>query len=321
MLVLSRVLIACLLAFSLSAHAQSDTEQWIKKMRTAAIYESYRGVFMFTRGEMSSSMRVVHRFYKGQEQERLTQLDGEMGEILRRGNEVMCLVKGKQLIQLDKKEFNNPVSSAFNDFMPGHMHYDLLRQGFDRVVKRPTVKLAIKAKDDARYSYQLWLDEDTGLLLKSQVLNLKGKPLESFQFTDIELPAKTRDEEFAFDLDGEIVSHHMLPMSQADARWPEQLQWETSYLPDGFMALESSETNGNVIIFSDGLANFTVFVELKKQKKLPMGASMIGASVVYLHELSYSDKVYTVTVVGEVPPMTAMKVAEGVRPVMQSSTH
>lgn len=314
-----RIFVACTLVLLIGGpvQAQPDTAQWIKKMRTAAMYESYRGVFMFSRGEMSSSMRVVHRFHQGQEQERLTQLDGEMGEILRRGNEVMCLIKGKKLIQLDKQTFKNPVSSAFNDFMPGHMHYDLLRQGFGRVGKRTAVKLAIDAKDDARYSYQLWLDEDTGLLLKSQVLDPSGKLLENFQFTDIELPAPTTDEEFAFDLDGSVVKHHMLPMSEADARWPEQLHWQAHYLPAGFMQVESSKTNGNVIVFSDGLANFTVFVELKEQKKLPMGASLVGASVVYLADLSYNDKDYIVTVVGEVPPMTAMKVAEGVRAVMQ----
>lgn len=310
--------LSLLLVGASSVHADgSEAEEWIGKMRAAATQESYRGVFMFSRGKMSSSMRVVHRFHQGEEQERLTQLDGEMGEILRRGNEVMCLINGQTLVQLDKQEFENPVSSAFEGFMPGHAHYFVHKRGYERVVDRSSVKLEISAKDAQRYSYQLWLDQSSGLLLKSQVIGLKGQALESFQFTQLELPADTRDEEFTFDLDNEVVSHRSLPMSEKDVRWPERLAWEAGFIPPGFMHVEASKTNGNVILFSDGLANYTVFVELKGKQELPEGASVVGATVIYIAPLMYNEKQYTVTVVGEIPPMTAMNVAKGVRPVME----
>ena len=310
--------LSLLLVGASSVHADgNEAEEWIGKMRAAATQESYRGVFMFSRGKMSSSMRVVHRFHQGEEQERLTQLDGEMGEILRRGNEVMCLINGQTLVQLDKQEFENPVSSAFEGFMPGHAHYFVHKRGYERVVDRSSVKLEISAKDAQRYSYQLWLDQSSGLLLKSQVIGLKGQALESFQFTQLELPADTRDEEFTFDLDNEVVSHRSLPMSEKDVRWPERLAWEAGFIPPGFMHVEASKTNGNVILFSDGLANYTVFVELKGKQELPEGASVVGATVIYIAPLMYNEKQYTVTVVGEIPPMTAMNVAKGVRPVME----
>lgn len=310
--------LALLLVLSSFARADGDeAAEWISKMRAAATHESYRGVFMFSRGKMSSSMRVVHRFYEGEEQERLTQLDGEMGEILRRGNEVMCLINGQTLVQLDKQEFENPVSSAFEGFMPGHAHYFVHKRGYERVVDRSSVKLEISAKDAQRYSYQLWLDQSSGLLLKSQVIGLKGQALESFQFTQLELPADTRDEEFSFDLDDETVSHRSLAMSEKDMRWPERLAWDARFIPPGFMHVESSKTNGNVILFSDGLANYTVFVELKGKQELPEGASVVGATVIYIAPLMYNEKQYTVTVVGEIPPMTAMNIAKGVRPVME----
>lgn len=313
-----RSILVLMLVFAGGAHADvSDAEVWITKMRAAATQESYRGVFMFSRGKMSSSMRVVHRYHDGQEQERLTQLDGEMGEILRRGNEVMCLINGQRLVQLEKQGFKNPVSSAFDGFMPGHMHYTVHKHGYERVVDRSAVRLHISANDALRYSYQLWLDQRSGLLLKSQVIGLKGQALESFQFTQLELPTETRDEEFSFALDEKAVSHHSIAMSEKDLRWPEKLAWESEFVPAGFMRVESSESNNNVTLFSDGLANYTVFVELKGKKELPDGASMVGATVIYIAPLMYNDQEYTVTVVGEIPPMTAMNVAKGVRPVME----
>ena len=311
------VLVSSLVLMAGHSHADSEqAKEWLSKMRTAALQESYRGTFMFSRGDMSSSMRVVHRFYDGQEQERLTQLDGEMGEILRRGTEVMCLVNGQRLIQLDKQEFSNPVSSAFADFMPGHDYYALSTNGFERIVDRSSVRLSIKAEDSARYSYYLWLDEASGLLLKSQVIGLNGEALESFQFTELQIPTETDDREFTFNVDETVVSHQRIPMSDADARWPERLVWEAGYVPPGFMTVDSSDSNSNVMLFTDGLANYTVFVEMKEKKVLPEGASRVGATVIYLTPLKFNEREYTVTVVGEIPPMTAMKIAKGVRPEM-----
>ena len=45
---------------------------------------------------------------------------------------------------------------------------------------------------------------------------------------------------------------------------------------------------------------------------MPTGASRIGATTVYMKQLSVDDIAFFVTVVGEVPPTTARKVAESV---------
>ncbi|KZX76330.1 hypothetical protein A3715_13415 [Oleiphilus sp. HI0009] len=317
-MMLKRILFSLVLVLvSTSAFAEQDAAHWINKMRTASTYESYRGVFMFSRGDMSSSMRVVHRFIDGQEQERLTQLDGDMGEILRRGTQVMCLIKGQRLVELDKPDFANPVSNRFANFIPGHMHYTLHKKGYERIVNRSSVKLKIMANDAKRYSYALWLDEDTGLLLKSQVLGAQDKPLELFQFSQLELPAETFDSDFEFDVDSSVVSHHKVPMSENDMRWPERLNWTANYHPPGFMEVESTKKAGSVVLYSDGLANYTVFVELKSKASLPNGATKVGATTMYIKPLEFNDSEYTVTVVGEIPPMTAMNIAEGVQPIME----
>jgi sigma-E factor negative regulatory protein RseB len=301
---------------SASAQEERSAEDWIKSMHAAGVHASYRGTFMFSRGNMSSSMRIVHRFYEGQEQERLTQLDGEMGEILRRGSEVMCLVNGQRLIQLDKQQFESPSQSVFAQFMPGHKHYSLLKDGYERVVNRPSVKLSIKSKDALRYSYYLWLDEASGLLLKSQIVGQENQVLEHFQFSMLELPTEVSDSEFEFDMDAEKLTHESIPMSRPDDRWPEQLVWKSTWVPAGFMRIDATASTQNVMLYSDGLANYSVFVEKKKANALPVGASLVGATVAYVAEFEYQSHTYSVTIVGEIPPMTAMKVAKGVQPTM-----
>ncbi|MDX1799676.1 MAG: MucB/RseB C-terminal domain-containing protein, partial [Marinobacter sp.] len=66
------------------------------------------------------------------------------------------------------------------------------------------------------------------------------------------------------------------------------------------------------IAFSDGLAGFSVFVESLDPIKMPTGASRIGATTVYMRQVALAGQDFLITVVGEVPPETAMKVAESV---------
>ena len=46
---------------------------------------------------------------------------------------------------------------------------------------------------------------------------------------------------------------------------------------------------------------------------MPTGASLIGATTVYMHQVTEGDSAFLVTVVGELPPQTARQVAESVR--------
>ena len=46
---------------------------------------------------------------------------------------------------------------------------------------------------------------------------------------------------------------------------------------------------------------------------MPTGASKIGATTVYMHEVKEGESAFLVTVVGELPPQTARQVAESVR--------
>ena len=75
-------LIACSLVLAPSLWgAPKDPGYWLSKMQVAAIEANYKGTFVFSRGPMSSSVRVVHRFKDGFEEERLTQLDGQQGAV------------------------------------------------------------------------------------------------------------------------------------------------------------------------------------------------------------------------------------------------
>jgi len=310
------VCIGAFLTVNVSANDRNSAEQWIEKMNMAAIDTAYRGTFIFSRGDVSSSMRIVHRFHNGEEQERLTQIDGEMGEILRRGGEVLCILPDNRLIELDKGDFDNPIKSTFANFMPGHRYYNLSVVGYERLVERSTVIISISAKDTLRYSYRLWLDEQTGLLLKSEMLDQHAKMLERFQLTALELPADITDKDFEYEKT-EVVKHNTVPMSAVDSAWPAALKWDAQWAPDGFMVMRDQKKQpANVMLYSDGIASYSVFIEKETIDTMPEGSSMVGGTVAFSTKLANGEHAYNVTVVGEIPPMTAMKVAKSIQPYM-----
>lgn len=296
---------------------EATPAQWLEKMQLAAMHENYQGTFMFSRGNVSSSMSIVHRYQKGEEQELLKQLDGEMGEILRKGNQVMCVFPDNRVVQLEKTKSSNTIIQSFSDFMPDQKNYLLQNLGECRQVNRPCIKLAIKAVDQHRYSYFLWLDKQTGLLLRSDLKNNEGLDLERFQYTNISFPETISDEALEPMNAGSMVEHVMIPVAQKDVTWPSEIKWKSDWVPPGFMPISGNELiGGNVLIFSDGLANYSVFIEKIKENRMPDGASQVGATVAYAQTLTFNSHKYSVTVIGEIPAMTAMLVAESVKPNM-----
>jgi len=315
--------ISCLL-FVISGVANAEPiserspEQWLEKMQSATVNENYRGTFMFSRGKMSSSMSIVHRLQNNEEQELLKQLDGEMGEIVRNGTQVMCVFPDNRVVQLEQSKYSNKVVQLFSNFMPDQKNYRLKNLGACRQVERPCVKLAIEAEDQHRYSYFLWLDKQTGLLLKSVLKNHEGIDLERFQYTHIEFPDVIDDQDLEPMNAGSLIEHVMIPTVKKDIRWPNKMMWKSMWIPSGFMRVNGENKPGsNVMVYSDGLANYSIFVEKIKEGMMPEGASQVGATVAYTQVLQYNSHEYGVTVIGEIPAMTAMLVAESVKPEMQ----
>ena len=310
--------------FSVAASAgdanSEDPVFLLQAMQQAAVETNYRGTFIFSRGEMSSTVEVVHRYRDGIEEERLKQLDGEMGEVIRRGREVMCVLPDNKVVKIEQDAISSGVVQAFSGFRPKHELYTLRFVGATRLIDREALNIAVEAQDKHRYSYQLWLDKDTKLLLKSS-LQGNGVELERFRYAEIEFTDAITDLELNPMNEGPVISHQLIPSAKKDHKWPGGIAWQVGWAPPGYEAMGVSNNPGkNVMLYSDGLATFSVFVEQIESNSMPIGASVVGATVAYHHRVLEGSHHYGVTVMGEVPAMTAMMVAESVRPTMTSDT-
>lgn len=320
------VSMACVVAlWTPSAQAADAPRQWLDDMNRAFSELSYDGIFSYFSGHDLASLRVVHMVVDGEQRERLVHLNGAPREIVRRGDEVACIVMpGDALLELEESIPSGPFARAFvRRYDRISENYGLSFFGEDRVADRTAVRVAVTPRDDNRYGYRLWLDKDTRLLLRSELVDAKGRRLEIFQFNHIRFGDTVDSAMLEPDgKDGSVVSHLTLATKHQEPVSREDVAWEAGWLPDGFsMAAAdirrapSSLKSVDTLMYSDGLAAFSVFVEDMPDSGAASMVSRNGATVAVTRMIKgRQDEPYLVTLVGEIPTPTAQRIAGSISP-------
>ena len=296
----------------------------LAEMNEAFNSVSYDGVFTFFSGSELASLRIVHMVIDGVQHERLLHQNGAPREIVRVGEEVVCiLMPGDDLLSLEANLPAGPFARSFvRRYDAISSYYQLRFFGEDRVADRPAIRLAVMPNDENRFGYRLWLDRETRLLLKSELVDNQGSPLEIFQFSSIEIgegvdPAALKP---AGRNETARVSNFTLD-TQASVPVAEDVRWQASWLPDGF-TLSSTHTRRtmgedkqvNTLMFSDGLAAFSVFIEDMPPAGAADMVSRNGATVAVTHLTEGPDAgAHLITLVGELPTATAQRIAQSIR--------
>lgn len=307
---------------STAAEFDATPASWLGRMNRAFAELDYDGVFSFYTGSNLASLRVVHMLDDGVERERLVHLNGAPREIVRDGGNVLCILQpGDKLVAMGGSIPAGPFARAFiRDFSNVANNYELSMKGEDRIAMRRAVRMLVAPKDKHRYGYRLWLDKDTGLLLKSELMDTRRKKaLEIFQFNQLVLGKQVK--RAALDPDqpkGSVVDH--LKVAEKSTQKNAAVKWRAGWLPDGFQMAASDlrhapATNQDVsaLIFSDGLAAISVFVESMPAVSPTKMISRKGATVSVTQPVNGPNNAqHLVTVVGEVPAKTASAVAESI---------
>ncbi|PVY78977.1 MucB/RseB-like sigma(E) regulatory protein [Tamilnaduibacter salinus] len=299
-----------LMAGSAGAREAGD---WLRQMGQALRETNYQGVLVYSRGDDVSSLRIAHRYRHGEIRERLVLQDGQKAEIRRRNGRVVCDFPVDGRIHLDALLPSVPFRSVDDDHVSRIQRwYQTSLDGQARIAGHESVVLGLTPKDQHRLGYRLWLEKQSGLLVKSQVLSTSGEALERFQFTMLELTDDLPDALFESDRRDDVRRG---PPPRND-RLPEpglKGAWRLGWHPDGFRpARVPHGAPGEVAAFTDGLASFSVFIRQKPAVEMPLGASRVGATTIFMRRLEHDGERHLITVVGEIPPETAMKVARSV---------
>ena len=290
------------------AHAQ------LQAMSQANRSLEYSGRFLYQFGGEVSTMEVNHAVFDGREYQRLTHLDGRLVEVLRRGDEVICIHSDRTLTRMQKEQ-GGPMLLAqrLADDVPAQ--YNILVDGDGRVAGRNTTRVRVAPLDTHRYGYRLWLDNESRLLLKSEVVDGSGVALERVEFVSIDLaPGLTLAD---FEVPETVRESALQPLPTDHAA--SSMRVEADWLPTGFDAADQDWRSGDgkrkpvaAQGYSDGLAAFTVFVEPLEEGAVEEGVSRLGPTVAVSRRLTAPSGAYLITLVGEVPQSTAERVIQGI---------
>jgi sigma-E factor negative regulatory protein RseB len=296
---------------------------WLNKMNRAFANLDYDGLFSFYSGSELASVRVVHMLDNGIQRGRLVHLNGAPREIVRNGEEVICILQpGDKLVAMSDSIPAGPFARAFiRDFSDVSQNYELSMRGEDRIATRPSVRMLVKPRDEHRFGYRLWLDKATGLLLRSELMDVDdGKPLEIFQFNHIEIGSGVQPSALQPEKpQGYVIDHlEVAPVSAGEAK--QLATWHASWLPKGFSMASAdlrhavaTKKDVNTLMYSDGLAVFSLFIESMPDKAAIDMIARSGATVSVSRLVSGpNNQEHLVTLVGEVPPKTARSIASSV---------
>ena len=294
--------------YSIASHSQIRIQNWQGDRAVSFTASVAHDVTV-------ASFRIVHMVIDGVEHERIAHRGGPRREILRTGGQVSYALPAEDesfAVAADLPAGPYPRRFMRSEDLSANYRFDLSGRG--SVIGRPAVCLEVQPLDDHRYGFLLWLDEETGLLLRSELRDATGRYLERVEF----LSLKVGDSVSAEALLPEIPSVPLQPAVEPSARPTPPtvpVNWKIGWVPAGFRITDAhphEAKQGVHVMFSDGLATFSVFIEAAPRSAAGGVFSRNGATVLLSHDLTGERGDYLVTVVGEIPPKTARRVAESV---------
>ena len=311
------------ISFSVIAdHPKEDVEKWLAKMHHAAHMINYEGTFVYGQNNKMTSMQIIHSVDKRGEFERLISLDGSGREVIRSGDTVTCILPDKKSVVVDKSRPDAEFPPMFPlkiKELSKFYNFHFGEEG--RVAGRTAVKLMIKPKDNFRYAHSLWIDSESGLLLKDHLIDDDGEIVEQFMFTQVDYPSAINQSRLVSKIKSKKFTWYKAKDLQSKNNINKNMSWKVTNIPGGFVPgvkrhhkMTMSSMPVEHFMYSDGLSSISIFVEKQMQNsKNLIGSSTMGAVNAYGRAVGG----YHVTVVGEVPHATVKMIGDSVEHLAQ----
>lgn len=289
---------------------------WLERMMDAVQSLTYQGTFIYLHDNQLETMRIAHAVENNRVRESLASLNGHPREVIRDNDVVTCVIPETNQVSVDRR----PPSDKFLKLLPDDLaqlekHYAFHLNERSRIANHPAQIVTIEPRDGLRYGYRFYLDEDTGLPLKSDLLNEQGEVVEQTMFTELEVGRAeisdiyNRESLFTYQLKNNVDAAD-------DLTDDDVTRWDFLRLPSGFRLtlkhyLPDPQGAGPIeqYVFSDGLGSLSVFIEAGDHEDGLNGASRLGA----INAWGGRVEGFQVTAVGEVPAVTLLGVVHGMQ--------
>ncbi|MQR01696.1 MucB/RseB C-terminal domain-containing protein [Glaciimonas soli] len=312
LLILSSLLVLTAQAEGIDANKFADKNEaqtLLKRIQSAAQRLNYSGIFVYQQANQMRASRITHILEGKNEVEKLEVLDGKPREYIRHNEDVICYMPDSKTMLVDKRVTQDVFPAILASIPPDLTDYYNVKIGeTGRVAGYDCQAVLLEPKDDMRYGYKLWAEKNTGLLLRAQTLNSKKEIIEQITFTQVGIGNIDRSRVKASFTNTNGWNVQRTTMAPTNLN-----EWTVTGMPPGFkkvrelkrIAIDPPPPNSNTapvrrevsqIVFSDGLAAISVFVEPTTQSRTE-GFMQQGA----LNVIGKRQGDYWLTIVGEVP--------------------
>ena len=298
-------------SFSSLAEEALSPKQLLQEMKKASEQLNYEFSFVQTTPSNLDSLRYRHFKADGKTYAQLVTLDGAQQEIVQRDNLISYFQVNYQPFTITGEGIIDHLPPLLQaNFNTLEKYYDFVNIGRNRVADHVVQTIRILPKDDFRYQYLAFIDEENHLLLRSDMLDSDGNVLNQFRVVNLYVG------------DGmsglvEYLDHVMVPPLLLDkkANKTPSFNWQPGWLPKGFKLVNRRvETDGGEKIesqlYSDGLFSFTLYVSAKiAETNKQDNAWRQGAYTIYSETVDNKE----VTIIGQVPISTAKRIVQDIK--------
>jgi sigma-E factor negative regulatory protein RseB len=308
-----------LLAVAVNVHAdlaepsQIAALQWLTEMQRSVSKLNYKGVVAYLKDQQVESFQLFHAVNSGVEQERLVSMNSPLREVVRNADKVACYFPSTKKVFVE----NKPATRSVLLDLPGDLaqltrYYRVNLQGQEYVARRLSQVIGIEPRDDYRYARLIWVDSDSKLPLKFEMLDEDGQAVEQMVFTSVSIEDSIAKADLEPSVQAEAFTW------QSNEREPlslDALHWTLQSVPEGFQIVSYTRVKRppgdhsvEHILLSDGFSSVSIYIEPHEgvSKEHPRKIGAINAHTIKLDN-------YLVTVMGEVPARTVQLIANGLR--------
>lgn len=299
------------LFFASNASADVSSGALLQQMNAASQSLNYELAFISINKLGVESLRYRHARVDSKSLAQLLQLDGPRREVVQRGSEISYFEPGLEPFTLNGDYIVDSLPSiVYSDFKKLSPYYDFISVGKTRIADRLCEVIRVVARDGTRYGYIVWMDAQTKLPMRVDLLDRDGETLEQFRVINVAL-----DDGIASSMNG-LAKASLPPLLSVPDSDKADFNWAVNWLPQGFKQVASSRRPLAAIgapvesrLYSDGLFSFSVNVNRAS-------AGSQGDQVLRTGRRTVSTEVRNnaeITIVGELPPQTAKRIADNVK--------
>lgn len=312
---------ACVTVLAQPAPAPTGSRsvsEWLSRMHEASRQRSYTGTLVVSAGAAMSASKIWHVCDGQQQVERIDSLTGAPRTTIRRNNEVITFAPESKTATVEKREslglFPDMGRTPSNQIP---QFYSAREVGVQRVAGHLADTVEILPRDEWRFGYRIWSEQQSGLVVKIQTLGEQGAVLEQVAFTELQLDAPVSMDKLKQamkDTRGYEVIKPALKKTTAEAQG-----WRLKEAIPGFqsMSCHTREAGQGLApgqapmqwVFSDGLASVSLFVEpFDEQRHRQEKPAAVGAT----HSVGRRVGDHWVTAMGEVPVATLKRFIQAI---------